>query len=63
MTTANPPLGPEEPGRPTSSAAVVTELKRGAVGIWDGVFQSFSFVGPAGGWVRTSPAPRLRFSG
>lgn len=25
-----------------------TEMKRGAVGLWAAVFQSFSFVGPAG---------------
>lgn len=33
-------------GAPTR--APTTELKRGAVGLWEGVFQSFSFVGPAG---------------
>lgn len=32
----------------TASAVPATELKRGAVGMWEGVFQSFSFVGPAG---------------
>jgi amino acid transporter len=28
--------------------ALPTEMKRGAVGLWEAVFQSFSFVGPAG---------------
>ena len=38
-----------ESGNPTAvRAAPTTELKRGAVGLWEGVFQSFSFVGPAG---------------
>jgi amino acid transporter len=32
----------------TMSTAPQTELKKGAVGLWEGVFQSFSFVGPAG---------------
>ncbi len=34
---------------PVGAAGTRTsELKRGAVGLWEGVFQSFSFVGPAG---------------
>jgi amino acid transporter len=32
----------------TVKAAPATELRKGAVGLWEGVFQSFSFVGPAG---------------
>lgn len=32
----------------TVSTVPATELKKGAVGLWEGVFQSFSFVGPAG---------------
>ena len=38
-----------EPASPTAlRAAPTTELKKGAVGLWEGVFQSFSFIGPAG---------------
>jgi amino acid transporter len=33
---------------PAAPAAPATELRRGAVSLWGGVFQSFSFVGPAG---------------
>jgi amino acid transporter len=32
----------------TAGTIPATELKKGAVGLWEGVFQSFSFVGPAG---------------
>ncbi len=32
----------------SAGASAPSELKRGAVGLWEAVFQSFSFVGPAG---------------
>ena len=38
----------ESAGRTAIETAPATELKKGAVGLWEGVFQSFSFVGPAG---------------
>lgn len=41
MDTANPQA-------PRGSALPRTELRKGAVGLWEGVFQSFSYVGPAG---------------
>ncbi len=33
---------------PSAPSPPSTELRKGAVGMWEGVFQSFSFVGPAG---------------
>jgi amino acid transporter len=36
------------PATGVTQGSVSTELRRGAVGLWEGVFQSFSFVGPAG---------------
>lgn len=37
-----------DPGPAGVTAPRPSELRRGAVGLWEGVFQSFSFVGPAG---------------
>jgi amino acid transporter len=39
---------PPSTGQAEVTMAPASELKRGAVGLWEGVFQSFSFVGPAG---------------
>ncbi len=36
------------PGDGPAGGVLVSELKRGAVTLWEAVFQSFSFIGPAG---------------